>query len=63
MTAGFLITGIFVLIEACMVIAATVAAVLSFRRGESMGQIMKTWFTKVIDALSGIGCKRLLTTP
>lgn len=54
-TWGFLITGIFVLIAACLVIAATVAAVLSFRRGESIGQIIKTWLTRVIDALSGIG--------
>jgi hypothetical protein len=43
------------MIAAGIIVAATVAAVLSFIRGESMRSILKTWFTRLIDAISGAG--------
>jgi hypothetical protein len=50
-----LLLPIFAFIALCLIAWATVAAVRSIRRGEKLWQAFKTWFIRVIDALSGIG--------
>jgi hypothetical protein len=46
---------IFGLIAIGLVIWATFSALCSVRRGESPLKAWKTWFSRVMDALSGIG--------
>jgi len=50
-----LIIGIFALIALGVVIWATISAVRAIRRGESPWKAFKTWFSRVLDALFGIG--------
>jgi hypothetical protein len=53
--ASDLLLPVFMLIAVGLVLWATVAAVRSIRRGESPWKAFKTWFIRVIDAVSGIG--------
>jgi hypothetical protein len=53
--ASDLLFPVFLLIAVGLVLWATVAAVRSIRRGESPWQALKTWFIRIIDAVSGIG--------
>ena len=49
------LTLVFILIAVGIIIAATVAAVLAFIRGESIWSILKIWLKRLDDAISGIG--------
>ena len=43
------------LIAAIFAIGATVAAIVALRRGERLGKTLKTWITRIVDAISGAG--------
>lgn len=44
-----------VIVEAALIIVASVAAVLSFITGERVQKMLKRWFTRLIDSVSDIG--------
>ena len=43
------------LIAATLVIGSTIAAVIALRKGEDLGKTLKTWLTRLFDAICGIG--------
>jgi hypothetical protein len=54
-TVSDLLLPVFALIALCLMLWATVAGVRSVHRGEGLWKAFKTWFVRVIDAVSGIG--------
>jgi hypothetical protein len=42
-------------IAAMLLVWITVAAVISLRRGDSLGETLKTWGRGLVDIISGIG--------
>jgi hypothetical protein len=46
---------LFLSIATIFATGATVAAVVALCRGERFGKTLKTWITRIIDAISGAG--------
>jgi hypothetical protein len=43
------------LIGVAFAVIATISAVRKLARGESVWKTIKTWFTRLIDSISGVG--------
>jgi hypothetical protein len=43
------------LVAAILVIGSTIAVVIALRKGDDLGKTLKTWITRLFDAICGIG--------
>jgi hypothetical protein len=50
-----LLTWAMLLIAATLVSGSTIAIVIALRKGDDLGKTLKTWLTRLFDAICGIG--------